>query len=769
MEPERKQDVGGEAAHVMEEVGLDMEPKDLGPNKEGSGEDVSPWSNLEQGPGRQRGADVTLAPCGSEDNLSEAGSLSSVMPDWYKDQQEKVEGKMDSLGTKVDTKMERVEALMAGQFQQLMSVLRGQSAEQAALKSQVLAQEARISENQRGLQCFREELAVVRQECEPIGQLVQSTNDRLEGLERRIEHSLLDKLAKRLEQQIPGGIAAVSQSVQDMKDTKGGPGGASLSLCEEVQEASSSSGAGRHAEPAPLLDPDCGAETPVYVTKERGVRAPDGFTSDQQGFTDLGRLMQGRKGMVAARMPVLHEVEPSNQSVDSQPSIVKQLSYTESAPGPGEEPSGLSGRTTYTGGARVPTPTPQLPQPQLDPNAPTWGTGAPGAGPWMATGGVPGQPGAQAMYTSPCQPYPPMAYPYPMWSPVPPAQPQKRNRNPGVTLMKYSGKESLQDFLLQIENAARIGDWDQTHKGGRLYGQLIGSALRVANALPDRQRNDFEVLKRSLQDRFEGDLERDRCREALRACKRRRNESLMELSHRIMELARKAYPPGQRDEEGVVAFRNALPEDLGRTLVTDRPNTVDEAVDRIASLEVYLESSRQERRHAVRAVQEVASIKEEDQARRGTKPQGAGNGGATPSHGSQLPRAPDKAASSPLLTPKQIEALGQQILQQLQPQLLPYPERRPGYSEGRHYTPTGGRPAGPNPDVRKNRNVLSYGMGSQNGGMTGNSSRACFACGQQGHWRNECPFRGRSPSDTRVNSSGNGKELSARPSAQLSR
>ena len=181
-------------------------------------------------------------------------------------------------------------------------------------------------------------------------------------------------------------------------------------------------------------------------------------------------------------------------------------------------------------------------------------------------------------------PYPQGQYPmgYPpipgQWPTQPSQAPPKVNKNQ-VKLPRFSGKESLQSFLNQIDNAARLGAWDAEYKAGQLYAQLTGGALEHVDSLPIEDRMNYERLCAVLKDHYEGDLERDRSKEALRMCRRKRNETIDELGRRIKELTRKAHPADRREEEGVAAMKNAVSDKLSEQIVLQGYKTVDQCVE----------------------------------------------------------------------------------------------------------------------------------------------------------------------------------------------
>ena len=246
----------------------------------------------------------------------------------------------------------------------------------------------------------------------------------------------------------------------------------------------------------------------------------------------------------------------------------------------------------------------------------------------------------------------------------------------------------------------------------------------------------------------------------------------MELGHRITELARKAYSGNQRDEEGVVAFRGAISEELGKVLVTDRPRTVDDAVDKVTSLEVYLENTRQDRKHGVvRQIQEDSSsgltgdadYQEKVNMIKQKTGKGEGNKGASQSEdkGHSMGR-PNPNPPVLTLTPEQIEMIGEQmekrmlqlwgpLMGNVQPMGGPMGPPRP-------LAPHGPPDAGPQGRTGPPRGPTN-GPGPRRG--------SCFNCGSETHWSRECPMRndpGRTPFlRNSGNEGGSGPRPQARP------
>ena len=667
-----------------------------------------------------------------EDNIMESGH-SDVTPAWYKVEQESRRQEQEQVEEK--RKLEQT-----AQFQQLMAVLQGQNDYQRRIVDDQTALKQTVEEiqGQMGIQD-----QVIHKSVQITEQICKDMEKRTQELLSNTEQRIIGRLDQQIKEKLSGEINSPVRIQPSSVETSNGLGGTMESI-----------------------------EPMAYVTKERGVRGSYGFTEDRQGFTILERAMQGKKGMVATRMPV-PEANPGPSLTVESPDIAKQLSYQE---------------TSDLGEERVTIQSPLLGHdPKSSWNAPPMENSAqaprrisnltsPGRGMETVMDGSMRKEGVPVLTGGPMESSPPVMFPpsvgyqQPTWNG--PSNNTPRNRNPGVVLPKYTGKETLQDFLLQVENAANLGEWDETYKAGRLYGQLAGSALRVANALSGEQRRSYPALVKVLQDRFEGEIERERCKEALRTCRRKKGESLMELGHRITELARKAYSENQRDEEGVVAFRGAISEELGKVLVTDRPRTVDDAVDKVASLEVYLENNRQDRKHGVvRQLQEDPSSERtgggvyEGKVNMIGQKSGKGDGNKATSRPDDKDRPIGKSNPNPqafTLTPREIEMIGEQVekrLLQLWGPLLenaqamggPMRQSRPMAPQGPPNVGMQGRmapPRGPN-----------NGPGPRRG--------PCFTCGSETHWSRECPVRngpGRTPFPrNQGNAGGPGPRPQARP------
>ena len=285
----------------------------------------------------------------------------------------------------------------------------------------------------------------------------------------------------------------------------------------------------------------------------------------------------------------------------------------------------------------------------------------------------------------------------------------KVNKNQ-VKLPEFAGKpgESLQSFLNKVENGARLGAWTTEYKMGQLYAQITGGALQYIDALPEVERETFEGLCAALRRRYEGELEREKSKEALRAVRRGRNEALEDLGRRITELTRKAYPPERREEEGVCAMRQAVNDRMADQIVIQGYKTVDQCVTALSKLECIQEQrSRHRQAH-------IAQGESADEVH------GRTPGGATPSakggaQSTQAVRAVNQpAAVVTTATKDALRELFGPVLDQI---------RESARALDR--------------SLRQERAERTRGARGPGGGPS--KDRPCGECGSAEHWVAECP------------------------------
>ena len=405
--------------------------------------------------------------------------------------------------------------------------------------------------------------------------------------------------------------------------------------------------------------------------------------------------------------------------VTQPPAEQNQTRHTGSQTG---APGQSTGAPAPTGGGQPPTPPTPIPV-----------QGQPGQPPmWAPTGyGVPYM--SQAQWTAP-----------------------KRNRNQ-TSLPQFSGEahESLQSFLNKIENGARLGSWDQEYKRGQLYAQLAGGALQYVDGLPEGEKDSYDRMAAMLRGRYEGELEREKSREALRMIRRGRGETLEELGRRIKELTRKAVAPERREEEGLIALRNALSDKQAELVVTQGYRTVDSCIEQLSKLECYQDHrARHRQQHRLQQIMEVEPEEEMlPPVSSSTMALGVKEGqlaqvrtGGAPAQPAQLIQpAPPVPPVTPTADHLQLQT--QELLKEMLKEMRkrPQPAPVPAKTAGKETKPGGGN--GP-----PRRNWRTY----------PSADRPCELCGSPAHWKVHCPKRNEKKV-VKENSKGTGPEVRGQP------
>ena len=292
----------------------------------------------------------------------------------------------------------------------------------------------------------------------------------------------------------------------------------------------------------------------------------------------------------------------------------------------------------------------------------------------------------------------------------------KVNRNP-VRLPEFSGKpgESLQTFLNQMTNGARLGAWTPDYKVGMLYAQLRAGALHYADSLVEGDRQDFDRFVAALRRQYEGNVARERAKEALRTIRRGRNESLVDLGHRITELVRKAYPAEQREDEAVWALRNAVSDKMAEHIVLQHFVSMEECLNALTRLECHIEM----RNRTQGRISQVSMASERGEggapSRKDQGAQRKESTSPTKSNGSKTAQGTTTVTGPAPLTMEDLQKALKSVLE----------------AGGRRPQTQGGR--------KRSRQA-----GGQGENRTGPSAeRPCNTCGAEDHWASDCPKRAR--------------------------
>ena len=154
-----------------------------------------------------------------------------------------------------------------------------------------------------------------------------------------------------------------------------------------------------------------------------------------------------------------------------------------------------------------------------------------------------------------------------------------------------------------MDNLAEMGNWTPSYKRGQIYNHLEGAALLCIENCPEDEVATCQGLCAALRRRYEGDVAREKARDALRTIKRRKNETPEDLGTRIQGYTRVGYPESQREEEGVRAFRLAMQDQsLQDQMILMRFDTVEDCVNAVSKVECNRDQVNRQRQ-AVRLCQ----------------------------------------------------------------------------------------------------------------------------------------------------------------------
>lgn len=151
-----------------------------------------------------------------------------------------------------------------------------------------------------------------------------------------------------------------------------------------------------------------------------------------------------------------------------------------------------------------------------------------------------------------------------------------------ISLQKFCGTGSWEDFLHQFRRAAHVNRWLESHLVEILCLHLEGRALEFVNGLPAVKVQTFDHLIEALESRFGTERMATVFKCELRQRKRKVGESLPDLGQDLRRLFRLAYPratPQEQEEQLIDRFVEALNERNQRLEVRrGRPNTLEEAI-----------------------------------------------------------------------------------------------------------------------------------------------------------------------------------------------
>ena len=155
----------------------------------------------------------------------------------------------------------------------------------------------------------------------------------------------------------------------------------------------------------------------------------------------------------------------------------------------------------------------------------------------------------------------------------------------------YDGKGPWLDYKSHFDACAKINKWSQEEKGLYLAVSLRGQAQGVLGNLPHSDRQDFDKLANSLEERFSPCNQTELYRAQLRERRQKAMESLPELGQDIRRLANLAYPTAPNDVRETLAkeqFIDALAvSDMRLRIKQARPSDLNDAVRHAVELDAF--------------------------------------------------------------------------------------------------------------------------------------------------------------------------------------
>ena len=300
---------------------------------------------------------------------------------------------------------------------------------------------------------------------------------------------------------------------------------------------------------------------------------------------------------------------------------------------------------------------------------------------------------------------------------------------------RFSGKESVHDYLLQFELTAKRNRWTDAEKVISLLCALDGQARNILSEIDDVDQTTYLDVKQILVKRF-GPLHLTEIHEqSLRDLRLSRGQLIRELAPEATRLAKLAYPefnPAARERMAVQALIQAIPDRDATFYVKEKnPGTVDEVCELYEKFKMLTGGSHSSKHSTVKGVKP-----EEDTQQTGM-------------FSALLKQTEQTSQQVAQLTEAVGQLMQQQAAQHASHATPSFPAQHQPFAAGPAYT---GQPPGQSQPPRTPCSVCKqYGHWRRNcptlqQGTTGLAPdysqpprTPCPACRQYGHWRRDCP------------------------------
>lgn len=172
---------------------------------------------------------------------------------------------------------------------------------------------------------------------------------------------------------------------------------------------------------------------------------------------------------------------------------------------------------------------------------------------------------------------------------TPDAQAGLINRHKTLT-SKYDGSIPFENYKKQFEIVARLNRWTALEKALQLQACLQGGALSAISGMDCDQTTDYETVAEALMSRYGTGQQKELHSALLRSRARKKDESLPDLAHDLLRLARYGHPEAPRETQEHLAmeqFFEAIPDrELRVKLQLENFRNIHEALQAAIRLEI---------------------------------------------------------------------------------------------------------------------------------------------------------------------------------------
>ena len=120
--------------------------------------------------------------------------------------------------------------------------------------------------------------------------------------------------------------------------------------------------------------------------------------------------------------------------------------------------------------------------------------------------------------------------------------PPRRVKRREVEARRYSGKENVEDYLLQFQLTSLRNGWGETEKSAALLCALDGPARGILAEFDDPITASFANIKQALLRRFGPTQLVEVHEQALSQLRFAKGQNIRELAHEVQKLIKLAYP-----------------------------------------------------------------------------------------------------------------------------------------------------------------------------------------------------------------------------------